>query len=61
LCELYRRNATAAARLLPRLRRMHDFARARHVLDRNELDPLDVPDDRGSHAPHAHKNVPGCV
>ena len=36
---------------------MDDLARARHRLDRDELHPLHVPDDCGSHPRHAHKSA----
>jgi hypothetical protein len=49
---------TAAASLLPRLRRVGDLAGKGHALHADELHPLDMPYDRTSHSRHAHKSAP---
>jgi len=59
--ELHGCDCAAAARLLPRRLRMNDLAGMRHVLDLDELDPLDVADDSRSHARHAHRSVASRV
>ena len=51
--ELNRSDGAAARSLRPRLRRMDDLAGPRHFLDADEVDPLDVSDDGGSHVSHS--------
>jgi hypothetical protein len=47
--KLHGRDRPSAGRLLPRLLRMDDVPRARHGLHRDELQPLDVTDNRCPH------------
>jgi hypothetical protein len=57
LGELDRRDPPSSRRLLPRLRGVDDLAGRRDMLDRDELDHLDMPDDGDAHVGHAHKNA----
>ena len=45
LRDLHRRDSAAAGRLGPRLAPVGDLPRRGHVIDLDELDPLDVADD----------------
>src|SRR5262249_15762380 len=48
---LHRHHAAAPGRHRPRVGGVRDVSRGRHLVDEDELDPLDVPDDRASHSP----------
>jgi hypothetical protein len=50
--ELDRGDRPAAGRLVPALERVHDLARPGHLLDADELHPLDVADDSEVHVSH---------
>jgi hypothetical protein len=50
LGELDGGHGPAPTGLLPELGYVHDLAGRGHVVHASELDPLDVPDDRDSHA-----------
>ncbi|MEZ5122691.1 MAG: hypothetical protein R2736_14110 [Solirubrobacterales bacterium] len=53
-----RGDATAPADLGERLRRVDDLPRPRQPLDDREVDPLDVPDDRGPRSSHSTSVAP---
>ena len=55
--ELDRGNASAAAGLLPVLRRVCDLARPGQALDPRKPDPLDMPDDRDPHAAKSSRSI----
>ncbi len=56
LRELHGGDRPSSGGLLPGLLGVDDLTRARHCLDRDELDPLDVADDSSSHPRHAHRS-----
>ena len=54
-------DAASSSRFRPRLGRLHDVARLRHLRDAQELDPFDVSDDPDFHAAQSHSSAPPCV